>query len=60
MDAVKEEENMWDTQLPSLEALEAAIQKVTKCAAYTSHYISFKNFQKIKLIFDIVSNKLFL
>ena len=46
MHAVKEEENMWDTPLPSLEALEAAIEKVPKCAAYTSDYISFQNLKK--------------
>ena len=32
MDAVEEEENMWDAPLPPLEALEAAIEEVPKCA----------------------------
>ena len=32
MDAMEEEENMWDAPLPSLEALEAAMEEVPRCA----------------------------
>ena len=32
MDAMEEEENMWDAPLPSLEALEAAMEELPRCA----------------------------
>ena len=32
MDAMEEEENMWNAPLPSLEALEAAMEELPRCA----------------------------
>ena len=32
MNAMEEEENMWDAPLPSLEALEAAMEEMPRCA----------------------------
>ena len=55
MDAMEEEENMWNAPLPSLEALEAAMEELPRCA-YTKERKKpdtlYSNIDRAKIILE--------